>query len=113
MDTLQNEFITHLKQFIHFLPCIDERGNDIYHCTCGNKIQAVSNSNTYIFDVNFENANFEGEMDFVDFSNAYKKTNVICPTCEKDYSVKDNFTLIQNINTNFLERYSLEENEMN
>ena len=93
------------SDYIYYQPMVDIEGNDGYFCNCGNKIKADPNTASFVFT-----ANLDTEMDLSDFAGAQKSASIVCDKCYKDFSKKENFSLIQNLDSNFYEKYCFEKN---
>ncbi len=91
------------SDYIYYQPMVDIEGNDCYFCNCGNKIKADPNTASFVFT-----ANLDTEMDLSDFAGAQKSASIVCDKCYKDFSKKENFSLIQNLDSNFYEKYCFE-----
>ncbi len=92
------------NNYIFFNSCIDVLGNDIYFCKCGHK--NVVNPNESSYAILAENID---EIDSSHLETAFRKANLICPYCQINYSTPEIYTNIQNINTDFFDKYDIHE----
>ena len=96
------------SNFIFFNSCVDILGNDIYFCSCGQK--NVSHPNESSYAVQVEDIN---QIDSSHLETAFRKANIVCPGCQKNYTTPEVYTTIQNLDTDFLDKYELKEDKNN
>lgn len=94
------------ENFIFYNPCVDILGNDIYFCRCGQKNIVNPNESSYAIQV--EDIN---QIDSSHLESAFRKANIICPTCKANYTEPEVYTTIQNVETDFLDRYQIHEDD--
>lgn len=92
------------ENFIFYNSCVDILGNDIYFCKCGQKNIVHPNESSYA--VQIEDIN---QIDSSHLETAFRKANIICPTCKANYTEPAVYTSIQNVETDFLDRFQLHE----
>jgi len=93
------------KRFFFYQPNIDIEGNDLYFCTCGNAIKVNPMESKYVFNVD-DLSSFGQNFDLL--NQGFKKVEKKCDKCKKDFSLPENYKMIQPCGINFLERFHLE-----
>ena len=107
------------NNFIFYAPGYDTEGNDIYFCKCGEKIISHPNSTTLAIKLKHDGTTVGEEFDDdsltnfgIDaFGSAYRKANLICPSCHINYSEQSIYTKIQNVHVKFYDKYDIHEDK--
>lgn len=103
MKTHLKTFNAYIKSnFIFYYPSINNKGDDLYFCTCGNKLLASPDQAS--FALKFEDIN---KIDLDNIHTAYIRPDVKCNKCERDFSLQENYSRIQPLETEFIDRFQV------
>ncbi len=105
--SIQNE----LKANHYYIPCFNKTGDDFLICSCGKKTYLNPYAVTYLVDEDSYMIQNEREFALKDILSGKRIINHVCKKCKTNFSDKETALRTQNLNTLFLERFFIEEDE--
>lgn len=101
------------KNYIFYTSGFDILGNDLYFCKCGNKIIAHPNETSFALKVKHDGYNLSDITNFgIDsFGAAFRKANIVCSKCHRNYSEPSVYSTIQNVDVMFYEKFDITESK--
>ena len=101
------------NNYIFYTSGFDILGNDLYFCKCGNKIIAHPNETSFALKVKHDGYNLQDITNFgIDsFGAAFRKANIVCSKCHRNYSEPSVYSTIQNVDVMFYEKFDITESK--
>ena len=107
----KKQIIKELNSKYYYLPCVNLAGDDLYICSCGHigtispeRITYKVSDEISIFNIKEDSSALDG------FLQGKRILNERCGKCSKDLSVDEVTFNLQNLNTQYLEKFYIVEN---
>jgi len=108
----KKQIIKELSSNYYYLPCINITGDDLYMCSCGYMGTISPERITYKISDEMSIFDMKGDSHALDgFLQGKRILNIRCEKCSKDLSSDDVTLRLQNLNTNFFERFYVTEKD--